>query len=102
MPRKPKRTAAQREADKRYSEKNKKNQRENFKNISATFKKDEAERIAKIFKINGFKTAEIIRGAAAALLDGEPIRTQAEPLIIPQDDAQADGDNAGTDEPPTT
>ena len=56
----------------------------NFKNIAATFAKAEAERIAEIFRAHGVKPSEVLRGAAAALLDGEPIRTEAAPLIAPQ------------------
>ena len=83
-PPKPKRSEAQRRADAAYKEKNKANQRENFKNIAATFRRDEAERIAEIFKAHGVKPSEVLRGAAAALLDGEPIRTEAAPLIAPK------------------
>ncbi len=87
-PQKPKRSEAQRRADKAYQERTRaeKNatQRENFKNIAATFRRDEAERIAEIFKAHGVKPSEILRGAAAALLDGEPIRTEAAPLIAPK------------------
>lgn len=82
-PQKPKRSEAQRRADEAYKEKNKANQRENFKNIAATFRRDEAERIAEIFRVHGVKPSEVLRGAAAALLDGEPIRTEREPLPIP-------------------
>lgn len=101
-PQKPKRSAAQRRADKAYQEKNKANQRENFKNIAATFRRDEAERIAEIFKAHGVKPSEVLRGAAAALLDGEPIRTEAAPLIAPKatgesETAPDDGEDDGTD-----
>lgn len=55
-------------------------QKENFKTIAASFKRSEAEYIAKIFANNGVKPAEVLRGAALALLNGEPIRTQSEPI----------------------
>ena len=83
-PPKPKRSEAQRRADEKYKEKDKINHRENFKNIAATFRRDEAERIAEIFKAHGVKPSEVLRGAAAALLDGEPIRTESAPLTAPQ------------------
>ena len=60
-------------------------QKENFKTIAASFKRSEAEYIAKIFTNNGIKPAEVLRGAALALLNGEPIRTTSEPLEIPTD-----------------
>ena len=60
------------------------------KSISATFRRDEAERIAEIFKAHGVKPSEVLRGAAAALLDGEPIRTEAAPLIAPQAAGEAE------------
>ena len=86
-PLKPKRSAAQIRADKAYQKRTRETknatQRENFKNIAATFRKDEAERIAEIFKVHGVKPSEVLRGAAAALLDGESIRTESAPLAIP-------------------
>lgn len=70
--------------------------------IVLNFNDDEAERIAEIFKAHGVKPSEVLRGAAAALLDGEPIRTEAAPLIAPQAAGEAqtapDGvENDGTD-----
>ncbi len=100
-------TDAQKRAQKTYRQKpsvrakDKKNQKENFANIAATLPKPEKIYIDSIFKAHGLKPSEIIRGAAAALLDGEPIRTQSEPLTIPPK-AETDGENADTDEPPTT
>lgn len=58
-------------------------QKENFKNIGASFKRSEAEQIAAIFSAHGVKPAEVIRGAAAALADGQAIRTEREPLQAP-------------------
>ena len=60
------------------------------KSISATFRRDEAEHIMNIFKAHGVKPSEILRGAAAALIDGEPIRTEAAPLIAPQAAGEAE------------
>ena len=60
-------------------------QKENFKTIAASFKRSEAEYIAQIFATNGVKPAEVLRGAALALLNGEPIPTASEPLEIPTD-----------------
>ena len=65
------------------------------KGIGATFFEPEKNYISSIFKAHGLKPSEILRGAAAALLDGQTIRTEREPLTIPP---QANT----TDEPPTT
>lgn len=65
-------------------------QKENFKNIGASFKRSEALYIADIFEAHGVKPAEIIRGAAAALLDGQAIRTEREPLKIPAEYTNAE------------
>lgn len=79
----------QKKARKKYRDKKEvktnyaKYQRENFKNIGASYKRAEALYIADIFKTHGVTPAEIMRGAAAALLDGEAIRTEREPLLIP-------------------
>ena len=81
-------------------------QKENYKNIAATFRKDEAERIAEIFKAHGVKLSEVLRGAAAALLDGESIRTESAPLAIPAEagegqnapEASEDGETDGGEE----
>lgn len=64
-------------------------QKDNFKNIGASYKRPEALYIAGIFEAHGVKTAEIIRGAAAALLDGQAIRTEREPLQIPAEYMEA-------------
>lgn len=58
-------------------------QKQNFKNIGASFKRAEALYIADTFKAYDITPAEILRGAAAALLDGQPIRTEREPLTMP-------------------
>lgn len=91
MPKKTKRTEAQKKADAKYSEKNKTNQRENYKNVSATFKRSEAEQIAAIFSAHGVKPAEVLRGAAFALMNGEQIPTRAEPL--PNSDNSKENEN---------
>lgn len=82
-------TAAQKRAKDKYNKKasikakNASKQKENFKNVAATLPKAEAEYIAALFKAHGLKPSEVIRGAAAALADGQPIRTEREPLPIP-------------------
>lgn len=79
-------------------------QKDNYKNIAASFARAEALYIADIFTTRGIKPAEVIRGAAAALLDGQPIRTEREPLTIPseyQTPTTAQADNTDTDDPPT-
>lgn len=58
-------------------------QKENFKTIAASFKRSEAEYIVQIFANKGVKPAEVLRGAALALLNGEPIPTASKPLEIP-------------------
>lgn len=60
-------------------------QSKNFKTISAAFKRSEALYIADIFEAHGVKPAEILRGAAAALLDGQAIKTERKPLTVPAD-----------------
>ena len=81
-------------------------QKEKFKNIGASFKRAEALYIADTFKAHDITPAEILRGAAAALLDGQTIRTEREPLTIPPEcqtaDSQASTGATDTDEPPTT
>lgn len=75
------------------------------KGIGATFSEPEKNYISSIFKRHGLKPSEILRGAAAALLDGQPIRTEREPLTIPpeyQTPTDAQADSTDTDEPPTT
>lgn len=74
------RTEAQKRADKRYSEKNKQNQKENFANISATFKKAEAAKIKEIFTAHGLKVADVIRAAAHFLQEGGTIAQGQEPI----------------------
>lgn len=53
------------------------------KGIGATFAESEKNYISSIFKEHGVKPSEILRGAAAALADGQPIRTERAPLTIP-------------------
>lgn len=97
-------TNAQKRAQKAYRqkpsvrEKDKKKQKENFANIAATLPKPEKIYIDSIFKAHGLKPSEIIRGAAVALLNGEQIRTQSEPLTIPADDS-IDRENGNTPKP---
>lgn len=69
--------------------------------IGTTFPKAEKEFISHIFKQHGVTVGAVIRGAAAALLDGQPIRTEREPLTIPPE-YQSTDTAADTDEPPTT
>lgn len=80
---KPKRSAAQRRADEKYSAKNRANQRENFGNIAATFSKSEKNAIAETLHALHVTPAQVIRAAWHALItDGEPaaerIRNDAE------------------------
>ncbi len=89
---------AQKRATKRYREKHG-GVTALQKSIGATFRRDEAERIAEIFKAHGVKPSEVLRGAAAALLDGEPIRTEAAPLIAPQAAREAETAPAPVDPP---
>lgn len=76
------------------------------KGIGATFSEPEKNYISSIFKRYGVKPSEILRGAAAALADGQPIRTEREPLTIPPEyqtaESQASTGATDTDEPPTT
>lgn len=78
-------------------------QKDNYKNIAASFTRAEALYIADIFTANGLKAAEILRGAAAALVDGQPIRTEREPLPIPTEYTTAEPipTTTDTDTPPT-
>lgn len=71
-------------------------QKENYKNIAASFKRSEAEKIAAIFSAHNVTPAQVLRGAAVALMNGETIRTQSEPIPT---DTQAENDS--TEEPPT-
>ena len=66
--------------------------------MGTTFPKAEKEMISSIFKAHGVTLAQVIRGAAAALRDGQSIRTESEPLTIPQ---EADGESDSTDTPTT-
>lgn len=82
---------------KSVKQKNAAKQKENFGNIAATFPKAEKELISKVFAAHGLKPSEVIRGAAVALMNGETIRTQSEP--IPTD---TQTDNTDTGEPSIT
>lgn len=68
-------------------------QKENFKNISASIPRAEAEYIAALFKSYGLKPSEVIRGAAFALMNGEQIPTRSEPL--PNPDNGKENENPG-------
>lgn len=79
---KPKRSAAQRRADEKYSAKNRENQRENFGNIGATFQKSEKTAIKSIYAAAGITPAQAMRAAAEYLTAGgtsaaEKIKTAA-------------------------
>ena len=88
----------QRDAVKRYQEKNKGKQ----KGIGTTYNAEECDYIQAIFRAHGVKPSEVLRGAAAALLDGEPIRTEAAPLIAPQAAGEAEPAPAPVEDDGTT
>lgn len=96
---KPTRSAAQQAADARYAERNRKNQKENFKNIAATLPKAEAERIAGIFKTHGIKPAEVIRRAAVRIEQGDDLRRDYDSVSNTLKPAQVTPEN--TDSTPT-
>lgn len=80
---KPRRTAAQRRADERYSAKNRENQRDNYGNVAARFQRAEKETIAETLHALHVTPAQVIRAAWYALIiDGETaaehIRNDAE------------------------
>lgn len=80
---KPRRTAAQRRADERYSAKNRENQRDNYGNVAARFQRAEKETIAETLHALHVTPAQVIRAAWYALIiDGdtaaERIRNDAE------------------------
>ena len=75
-----KRTEAQKKADKKYMEKYKDIIKENFANVSATFKKAEANEIKRIFTGAGIKTADAIRAAAHYLRNGGKIQAGQDPI----------------------
>ena len=89
---------------KAVKEKNAAKQKENFGNIAATFPKAEKELISKVFAAHGLKPSEIIRGAAVALMNGQTIRTEREPLTIPPEyqtaESPASTGATDTDTPP--
>lgn len=98
---KPTRSAAQIKADAKYADRNRKNQKENFKNVAATFPKTEAERIAGIFKAHGMKPAEVIRRAAVRMEQGDDLRRDYDPASNTLQPA-ADGNGDSDSTPPTT
>lgn len=113
MPLTEKQKKAKRKRYKNASEEEKTNyakyQKENYKNIAASFKRSEAEKIAAIFAAHNVTPAQVLRGATVALMNGETIRTQSEPLTIPPEYQTAESqasteapDSDSTDEPPTT
>lgn len=65
--------------------------------IGTTFEKAEKEYIQSIYKAHGVTVAQVLRGAAAALRDGQTIRTEREPLQIPADNPGASSDTAPND-----
>lgn len=71
--------------------------KERFKTIAACYKRAEGEYIAEILSAHHITPAEVIRGATAALLDGQPIRTEAEPLPIPAADVETTDQSDGND-----
>lgn len=81
----PKRSEAQRAADKRYQEKNKERNKANararyktgFRSIGAQLKTAEAEATAATYKAHGVTVAQILRAAAERLTtDGETAAAQ--------------------------
>lgn len=78
------RSEAQKKADVQYVNKNRSKinicQKENFANISATFKKAEAAKIKEIFTEHGLKVADVIRAAAHFLQEGGTIAQGQEPI----------------------
>lgn len=71
-----KRSQKQIEADERYTQRNRENNRRNqaanYKNISATIRKARAEAIAATFKAHGVTVAEVVSAAAEQLkADGQ-------------------------------
>lgn len=103
---KPTRSRAQREADARYADRNRannrKNQKENFKNIAATLPKAEAEKIAATFKAHGMKPAEVIRRAAVRMEQGDDLRRDYDPASNTLQAAADEGTEGDSDEAPTT
>lgn len=109
---KPTRSAAQIKADAKYAERNRANQKENYKNIAATLPKAEALKIAAIFKAHGIKPAEVIRRAAVRLEQGDNLRQDydratntlqpAAPVNPSEGDSTDPDTNASEEEPPAT
>ncbi len=97
MPRKPKRTDAQKKADEKYAEtnraKNLANQKAKYKSRTATLTIAENARISKIFKAHKMTNANALRIVATMLESGQP---------LPSIDTPTDGENTDTDETPTT
>lgn len=79
----------QKQAQQRYRAKTPKEKREklnkaqaeNFANVSATFKKAEAESIRAIFTAHGIKTADAIRAAAHFIKNGGTIQAGQKPIM---------------------
>ena len=90
------RTAAQKKADAKYKDKNKQNQRENFANVSATFRRAEAQQIRDTFAAHGVKTADAIRAAARHLLNGGTIPAQ-NPLTAESESPATESTPDGSD-----
>lgn len=78
----------QREAVKRYQARNPERQA----GIGATFTKSEKEYIQAIYKRHGVTPAQVMRGAAAALADGQQIRIEREPLPALHDESGTQSD----------
>ena len=94
----PKRSEAQKRADNAYSETNRKNQRENFKNISATIRREKAEKIAATYRAHGLTVAQVVTAAAYRLnTDGETAAAQ-----IKTDAAAYIARTENKPQPPTT
>lgn len=97
MPRKPKRSEAQRRADERYAEtnriKNLANQKAKYANLAATFTKAEKERIQKTFKKHGLTVANALRIIEAMLNRGEPLPPIETPADTPAENDSAENLN---------
>ena len=85
-----KRTEAQKKADKKYMEKYKDKIKENFANVSATFKKAEAETIRARFTAHGIKTADALRFAVHFISNGGTIYPNQTPIAPEETAPQTD------------
>lgn len=98
----PKRSEAQKRADKAYSETNRKNQRENFKNISATIRREKAEKIAATFRAHCVTVAEIVTAAAYRLnVDGPAAAAQIKQDAAAYNAAPVSTSGTPTEQTPT-